>query len=173
MVNEQTSEVQNNEEPVTPEAPEARKDEETVDNLPDWARKSLTKANEEAAKYRTELREAQSNLAKAKTQEEFETAVAELNGKIASLERSLLIRDNTEGLPKEIVEAEWVTWPDTEEGVKKVADDLRKLVAAQATGSTPPVGQLKGGLNPETNGQPQDDMDPASLAKRARYFRNE
>lgn len=51
-------------EPTTPPAPAAPSEpdpapaEENVDELPEWARKSLTKANSEAAKYRTAAQEA-------------------------------------------------------------------------------------------------------------------
>lgn len=46
--------------------------EDGGDELPDWARNKLTKANAEAANYRTKLREAEQKLADAKTPEQVE-----------------------------------------------------------------------------------------------------
>jgi len=44
---------------------------ENDDELPEWARTKLTKANSEAANYRTRLRETEAKLLEAKTPEEF------------------------------------------------------------------------------------------------------
>lgn len=135
---------------------------ENADSLPEWARKSLNKANTEAASYRTQLREAQEALAKAKAPEDFE----KIQQALAETQHRLTIRDHTEGIPKEVVEAEWVSWPRDEEGVKKVAAQLRSFVAAQTAGETPKVGgELAGGLNPQSNGK-AEELDPAVLAKR-------
>ncbi|WP_411089566.1 hypothetical protein [Streptomyces sp. 061-3] len=48
------------------------------DDLPDWARKDLTKVRGEAARYRTRLRDAEMKLGSAKSREEFEAALAEV-----------------------------------------------------------------------------------------------
>ncbi len=55
---------------------------ENLDKLPEWARGSLTKANKEAAKYRTELKEARERLkaiedAQRKTEEAFQAELGE------------------------------------------------------------------------------------------------
>ncbi len=64
-------------EPVDPPAPTPV--DENVESLPQWARDSLTKANKEAAEYRTRLREAEPALTelaalKAASQTELEKA---------------------------------------------------------------------------------------------------
>ena len=156
-----TAQVEKTREPQPPLDPKEA-DENNVDSLPEWARKSLNKANTEAASYRTQLREAQEALAKAKSPEDF----AKINEQLVAANHKLMIRDHADGLPKEIVEAEWVTWPADENGIKTVAASLRALVANQAA-QTPPAqgGELAGGLNPNTNGL-KEDLDPDALAKR-------
>lgn len=69
---------------------------ETVDSLPEWAREKLTKANNEAAKYRNEKNDAV-NTAKAALTAEFEqklsekdTAYTELQGQLSAKSLELL-----------------------------------------------------------------------------------
>lgn len=61
-------EPQEQQQPDVPETPEP--DSQDVDSLPTWAREQLTKANKEAAKYRTRLREVEPLAVKAKELEE-------------------------------------------------------------------------------------------------------
>ena len=90
-------------------APEVKT--EDVDNgeddskLPEWARNKLTKANAEAAKYRTELRAAEAALSSAKTPEEHEAALSELRNQVASLESATLRSEaaRKHNLPDELV----------------------------------------------------------------------
>ncbi len=51
---------------------------QSVDELPEWARNKLTKANNEAARYRTEKKEAV-DTAKAEVRAEFEAQLNELS----------------------------------------------------------------------------------------------
>lgn len=68
-MSEQTAETTT---PETTEAAtqEAATDSQSVDTLPSWAREALSKANGEAAKYRTQVRELQPLAEKAREQEE-------------------------------------------------------------------------------------------------------
>ena len=140
-----------------------------ADELPEWARKSLEKANKEAANYRTQLREAQEALTKAKSPEDFEAVTAQL----AEAQRQLTIREHTEGIPADVVNAEWVNWPSDADGIKKTAESLRAFVARQPAGDDVPTqgGQLQGGLNPQTSGT-QVELNPDTLARQVKYFRN-
>ena len=153
-----------NEAPKDNENPEPNQEDE----LPEWARKKLQKANNEAASYRTQLREAQSSLASAKTPEEFEAIAA----KLAATEHQLLVRDHTAGLPTELVTASWVSWPTDEEGVKKVAAELRALAASQQDPAPGAIqgGDLQGGLNP-SGGDKLDEVDPRDFGRAARQRR--
>lgn len=175
-----TEQVENQQAEETPEqteaaggtelAAETSEQQAAQDELPEWARKSLDKANKEAASYRTQLRDAQEALSKAKSPEDYEA----LSSKLLEVERQLVIRDNTEGIPSEVVNAEWVNWPTDAEGIKKTAESLRAFVARQASqdDATPREGgSLQGGLNPSTSGTAVD-LDPASLARKTRHFRN-
>jgi hypothetical protein len=71
---------------ATPEVEDGQGQEpseaENLDKLPEWARGSLTKANKEAAKYRTELKEARERLkaiedAQRKTEEAYQAELGE------------------------------------------------------------------------------------------------
>ncbi len=53
------------------------------DDLPDWARKELAKVRNEAAGYRTRLRDAETKLSGAKSPEEFEAALTDVKAKNA------------------------------------------------------------------------------------------
>ena len=155
---------------ATEDAPTVDPDVKTDphDELPEWARESLKKANAEAASYRTQLREAQQNLSQAKTPEEF----AAIQTTLAEVQTRLLIRDYTEGLPKEVIEAPYISWPSDEDGIKAVAEQLRAFVSQKAEGEAPQTGgALSGGLNPMSQDQPEN-LDPAYLAGKVRSHRN-
>ncbi|WJN62632.1 head scaffold protein [Streptomyces phage phiScoe10] len=144
------------EKPAEGETPPAPKPE---DELPEWARKELTKARGEAANYRVKLREAETSLQNAKTPEEFEAARSELSTRIAELESSLL-RSNVARkfeLPDELAAR---LQGATEAELEADAKSLLKFVAPAAPES------LGGGLTPSEDGD--DEMDPRKLARRTR-----
>lgn len=62
-----------------------------VDELPPHWRKELDRARNDAAKYRTQLREAQDKLQNSKSLEEYESAVNDLTKKLAESERDGII----------------------------------------------------------------------------------
>lgn len=61
---------------------------QSVDELPQWARSKLTKANNEAAKYRVEAKEA-ADKARRETSEEYQTKLTELNENNSALQAEL------------------------------------------------------------------------------------
>jgi hypothetical protein len=129
------------------------------DELPEWARKELTKVRGEAASYRTRLRDAESKLSTAKTAEEFETALAEVKAENAKLERSALVAtvarkyDLPEALAARLTGA-------TPEELENDAKTLQALIPPPAPQS------LSGGLNPTD--EDDGEMDPRKLARRVR-----
>lgn len=135
---------------------------EDESKLPEWARTKLTKANGEAAKYRTELRAAQDALAKAKSPEDFAAATAALTEKIAGLEKSVMVEKVArkhklpDALAARLVGA-------TEAELEADAAELAKLVAPAAP---QPPKNLKGGLDPSDKADPEND--PRKLAARSR-----
>jgi len=163
---EQTEQTQVENATETAEQTEANNDRgeqtEGVDSLPKWARDRLTKANNEAARYRTGLRDAEAKLAGAKTPEQFEAAVAELRDGNARLERELLVERvaRKAELPQELAE---LLQGDTEDALKAHADKLRKF----AEPATPTPQSLSGGLDPSD----EDDFDPVKAAHAARRHR--
>lgn len=129
------------------------------DELPEWAKKELTKVRGEAANYRVKLREAQEALANAKTPEEFEAATAELTSQVATLERSLLIGSvaTTFKLPPELAA---VLKGDTEDELTAHAKELAKFVPVEEDEDV----DLSGGLTPDE--RDDDPDDPAELARK-------
>lgn len=140
----------------TPPAP-VDGDQASIDALPKWARDALTKANGEAANYRTRLRDAEEKLSNAKTPEEVEAAVAEVKQKNAELERSIMVSNVAlkHELPPQL--ASRLTG-DTAEDLEKDALELKKLIVARAPDS------LSGGLTPD-DGSPTE-TDPRKLAQK-------
>ncbi|MGW3336202.1 hypothetical protein ACWDCL_01810 [Streptomyces sp. NPDC001009] len=131
------------------------------DELPAWARKELAEARGQAASYRTRLRDAESRLGQAKTPEEFEAALAEVNAKNAELERSVLV--GTVARKYDLPEALAVRLRGaTPEELEADA----KALQAFATPAAPP--NLGGGLNPSD--EDEGEMDPRKLARRSRRF---
>ncbi|MET9861967.1 hypothetical protein ABZY93_22120 [Streptomyces smyrnaeus] len=129
------------------------------DELPEWARKELTKVRGEAANYRTKLREAEKTLAEAKSPEEFEAARTELAAKIAELEHEVVVSKVARKyeLPDELVP---LLRGDDEAALDAVAKTLQKYAA------TPAPESLSGGLTPSDD--EDDEMDPRKLARRVR-----
>lgn len=149
--------------PESAPADAAPKATEREDELPDWARQKLTKANAEAANYRTRLREAEVKLANAKSVEEFEAAVSEMKARNAELEHSILRADVARefGLDAELTDA---LKGATEAELKEHAKRLQKYVPA----TTPDPATLSGGLDPTNE---DDNFDPVKAARAARARR--
>lgn len=136
--------------------------EEQEEEVPvDVLRANLTKANQEAARYRTRLREVEKALEGRKTAEEVEELVNNLKSERESAERALLIENVAlkHSLPNELAE---LLRGETREELEKHATTLAKF-APKEEGEQVPPGDLDGGLNPGSDGS-DDDLDP-----RARY----
>lgn len=146
----------------TDEGADEGADEESDDTLPEWARTKLTKANSEAASYRTQLREVQASLANAKTPEEFEAATNELNTKIEALETQLLRSTVARkfNLPDDLADR---LRGGTEEELEADAKALQKYAA--------PAGDpdLSGGLDPSEESEEFDAVAEARKARQRRY----
>lgn len=129
-----------------------------LDELPEWVRKSLTRANAEAANYRTRLREAEARLAEAKTPAEVEAALVELREKNAELERSIARSEVARrvGLPDELAQR---LRGDTPQELEADAKALLRI----AIPSTAPVA-LRGGLDPSD--EDDGETDPGKLARK-------
>src|SRR5690606_7905990 len=111
------------------EPPKDSQQNDTIDSLPEWARKELSEARSEAAKYRVQLRElkAKADLHDAKTSEEVEQALKALREANEKLERELVVERVTKGLPKELADLV-AKVQGSEEELKAYADTLRKHV---------------------------------------------
>ncbi|XVS66071.1 hypothetical protein ACQPYE_08460 [Actinosynnema sp. CA-299493] len=134
-------------------------DGKAEDELPAWARKELEKARNDAGRYRTQLREAQTVLENAKKPEEVATATSALTEKVQELEHQL-VREQVARkyeLPDEL--AALLTGKTADE-LEAVAKTLQKY--APATESV----VLGGGLTPDDGDD--GEMNPRKLARRTR-----
>lgn len=131
------------------------------ENLPEWARSAIKKGNDEAKKYRLQLREAQDALkaasANAGSLEELQKSLADLEAKNAQLAReSLTSRIAAKyNLPDALAS---LLKGDSEDDIEKHAKDLAQFVV------NPVSADPRGGLTPNDAGD--GDMDPRSLAKK-------
>ncbi|WP_236246474.1 hypothetical protein [Streptomyces sp. CC210A] len=126
------------------------------DELPEWARKELTKVRGEAASYRTRLRDAETRLGQAKTPEEVEAALAEVRAKNTELERELRVSAvaRKHGLPDELTNRLRGESVDELEADAKALSALLRLA---------PPENLSGGLDP--NDGDDGELDPRKLAR--------
>lgn len=135
------------------------------DELPDWARKQIEKANKEAASYRVQLREVEEKFKGAKTDADLEAALKPLNEKLdesearsRDLERKLIIREF--GLDDDL--AEFVTGDSAEEWERK-AKALAERIAPDTQEEQSFVRRTPSGRN---GNQTQSPVDPSEAAKR-------
>src|SRR5690606_11658747 len=128
------------------EQTEEREDESPESQLPEWAQKELTKARQEAARYRTSLRDAEKKLSEAKTQEDIDAAVAEVRQAQADIERDLHV--------ERALRAHGLTDEDREffDGlydVEAITARAEKLAARTSrSNDEDDIDDLRGGLNP-------------------------
>jgi len=147
-------------EPVTDEAKaQAEADAAKAEEGKTFDHAYVTQLRNEAASWRTQLREAQEKAANAKTPEEFEAATKESAEKIAALEQQLVVRDIAAEfeLPAELAS---VLKGSTPEELKAHAKVLQKFAPAASPAS------LGGGLDPSD--EDDGEMDPRKLARRTR-----
>lgn len=154
--------------PTVEETDEAGSTEETPTNeeVPaEVLRANLTKANQEAAKFRTRLREVEKALEGRKTDEEIQSLLDNLTHERETAERSLLIENVALkfSLPEELAT---VLQGGTREELEKHAATLAKF--APQSEQVPP-GDLNGGLNPGNN--EGDDGDPLERVRKIKGFR--
>ena len=142
------------------ETGEGNKDEgkKPEDELPEWAREKMTKANNEAASYRTKLRDLEKRFEGAKTADEFEAAVNALKEENATLAREALVAKVARkfSLPDDLAE---LLKGDNEEALEAHATSLQKYVSSDEDPEN-----LSGGLTP-TDGSKTDEDDPRKLAE--------
>ena len=131
------------------------------DDLPDWARDKLTKANNEAAKYRKQLRDAQDKLKDAKTPADVAEITKELNESISKLERDLVVA--TYRLPDDL--ASLVTGTTREE--MEASAKVLKKYAPDDEDENPR--EVSGGLAPGEQGKSR--QSPGELARKHRRRR--
>ena len=121
-----------------------------VDELPEWAQRELKGARDEAARYRTQLREVQESVKGLKTVEEFEAAMAAADEKTRQVEAELdrvrvrqQVRDEFPNLPGKAFE---FVKDGTVEEMRAACEELVSLVGAASSAAGLP--RKGGGLTP-------------------------
>ena len=121
-----------------------------VDDLPEWAQRELRGARDEAARYRTQLREVQESVKGLKSVEEFEAAMAAADEKTRQVEAELgrvrvrqQVRDEFPALPAKAFE---FVKDGTVEEMRAACEELASLVGA--TGGAAGLPRKGGGLSP-------------------------
>lgn len=150
------------EDPKDPaETPAEGGNEEDLEALPEWARKAITRANAEAAARRVKERELQAKLEGAVSPEEHERIVKELRDSLAESSRTLLTNDVIRSfeLPDDDDTREFLTASD-EEGLKKQAEKLAKLLSRNAPKTDDPDPELPPPLDPRGGREPFKDSEP-------------
>lgn len=132
-------------------------DARKVDDLPEWAQRELKGARDEAARYRTQLREVQESVKGLKTVEEFEAAMSAADEKTRQVEAELgrvrvrqQVRDEFPALPAKAFE---FVKDGTVEEMRAACEELASLVGA--SGGAAGLPRKGGGLAPaeETEGE--------------------
>lgn len=138
-----------------------------VKALPQWAQDIISSTRAEAANWRTQLREAQTDLAKAKSPEDVEAALTAMSEKNKMLERDLLVERIAakHGLPDDLKSR---LKGDDEKALETDAAALAKFVPKPETERIDPD-TLKGGMDPDTDADA--NFDPVAVAKNARANR--
>lgn len=171
-----TMELEPEAEAVEVEGEENPPDTEAAEQVPpieeevpaEVLRTNLTKANQEAARYRTRLREVEKALEERKTDEQIEELLDGLRNERETVERSLLIENVAlkHGLPTELAE---LLKGSTREELDAHALVLAKFAPANENEEVPP-GDLDGGLNPG-NESNDSDLSPRDRVRKVKGYR--
>jgi hypothetical protein len=163
--------------PTTP-APEAPPSptpnpapEQDINSLPEWARESLSKANREAAGYRTQVRELEPLAAKAKELEQAQMTEQQKLSEQLAAERETAAKATAEAIRYRVAATHHIGQEDfdllgtgTEEEITaravRIAARNAEIAALQAAPRPPsserPIEQLRPGATP---GEPQSEDD--------------
>ena len=130
-----------------------------VDDLPEWAQCELKGARDEAARYRTQLREVQESVKGLKTVEEFEAAMSAADEKTRQVEAELgrvrvrqQVRDEFPALPAKAFE---FVKDGTVEEMRAACEELASLVGA--SGGAAGLPRKGGGLAPAEEAEGEFD----------------
>ena len=130
-----------------------------VDDLPEWAQRELKGVRDEAARYRTQLREMQDSVKGLKTVEEFEAAMAAADEKTRQVEAELdrvrlrqQVRDEFPNLPGKAFE---FVKDGTVEEMRAACEELVALVGA--SGGAAGLPRKGGGLAPAEEAEGEFD----------------
>jgi hypothetical protein len=160
--------------PAAPEAPQQQPENQSPDSLPAWARESLTKANREAAQYRSQVNELKPLADQFRALEESTKSeaqrlaeAAEAAKRDAENYRAEAVRYKaaaTHGIPADHFD---LLGSGTEEEITARAAKLSALLAAQTQPPAPvpqrrPVEQMRPGATPG-DAESEDDVLYAQL----------
>ena len=163
---------------AVPDAPEAHEDaapEPQVDDLPEWARESLKKANAEAAAYRKKVRDLEPLAKRAKQLEDASKSDIERATEALSAAEKRAQEAEVRALRLEVAAEKGLTPAQarrlvggTKEELESDADDLLASFPSSTPDAAPrkPQERLRPGSLP--SGDQPEETDPAKLARAAR-----
>lgn len=148
----------------TPAGEEGSGTGEQAGGTPDWKAKQEASANREAAKYRVQLREAESKITeKESTIAELQATIAELRGAVTTATRSTVAA--AYGLPKALAE---VLKGDTEAELRAHAETLASFAGGPQRAHFRSKEGV-GGLDPLEGRSTTDVTDAVAAARALRY----
>lgn len=137
---------------------------EQAGSTPDWKAKQEASANREAAKYRVQLREAESTITeKESTIAELQATIAELRGAVTAATRSTVAA--AYGLPKALAD---VLKGDTEAELRAHAETLASFAGGPQRAHFRSKEGV-GGLDPLESRSTTDVSDAVAAARALRY----
>lgn len=158
---EETESQEATEETQTEETEGAENEEKEEAQPKTYSEDYVRKLRDEAASWRTKLRETQEILDKAKSPEEYEA----LQNKLADFQKQYELDQvkakATKSLPDELINS--VTWPDSAEGIEAQAKALASF--AESAGVARSTEELHGGLDPRSK-RATPNESPEQLARR-------
>lgn len=142
------------------EGEDSEEEDPKNDELPDWAREKLTKANSEAANYRKKLRDAEDKLKSAKSPEEVDEIINQLQTDREEAEVTLL-KENV-ALKFKLKQEAWEFLNGSNRD--ELEASAKKLAELAGTDDDDEDLDLEGGLTPRSRDSSAED--PRSLAEK-------
>lgn len=164
--------------PAPQDPPQDPPQEGNVEELPQWAREALTKANKEAASYRTKVRELEPLASKAREAEEAtKSEIQKANEQLAEAQRKAQEAE-LRAMRLEVATEKGLTKSQakrlvgsTREELEVDADELLADFGGESKPPPPatkPSERLRGGGDPT---EEPEEMDPRKLADSAVPYR--
>ena len=163
--------------PDAPEAPEQTTADQNVEALPEWAREAISKANKEAAGYRTKVRELEPQAQKARELEEAQMSEAQKAAERAAAAERDRDEARAEGLRYKAAATHGISedyfdllGTGDQDAIDARGQKLGALIkaASEAEQLRAEVEALRAGKPAPTNGRPVEALKPGATPENAK-----